>query len=95
MRQQDDTYAEALRRALARPENIAAMDQAQAFARDFLQALYDVVKEFELRRVQNDVWFEEAVDIPYRQAGSPYGDGSVAEGRWFREQLQQHRQSGE
>lgn len=70
------------------------MDQAQAFVRDVLKTLSDVVRKFEPRCARNDEWLETTVLQPYQQAGSPYGDGPAAAIQWFREQRQQG-QAGE
>jgi hypothetical protein len=45
-------------------------------------------QEREAIRARNDAWLESAVMQPYREAGSPYGDGPAAAIRWFR---QRHR----
>jgi hypothetical protein len=74
----DDTYAAAMRRA---------QERTRAVIREAMQALDKLIEERESRMAgRGSVWFESAVVQPYREAGSPYGDGRAAAIQWFREQ---------
>lgn len=88
--QEDDTFAAALKRAMERPETIAMMDQAQAFVRDFTKILEDWMEQLKPGLLQLGDWFDESVQKPYEQVGSPYGEGPAALIQWFREQHQQN-----
>ena len=80
MQDDDDTYAGAMRRA---------QERTRAVIRDAVQALDKLIQEQESRIIQDATRYESAVLQPYREAGSPYGDGRSAAIQWFREQNNQ------
>jgi hypothetical protein len=80
MQDGDDTYAGAIRRTQERTAIVIS---------DAIQALDKLIQEQESMVMKKAARFESAVLQPYREAGSPYGDGRSAALQWFYEQSNQ------
>lgn len=59
----------------------------------YIAALRRALKR-EAIRARNTFWFEHEVMRLYREAGSPYGEGTSAAIRWYREQYKSGNQTG-